>query len=503
VCWLLYCSPQLNILVVSASRTRSDDFSTFTLRLINEMPFLAHLVPKDGQRNSKISFDVGPAVASHAPSVKSIGITGQLTGSRADIIIADDIEVAGNSATQIMRDKLASLIKEFSAILKPLDSAKIVYLGTPQTEQSIYNILPERGYEIRILPARYPKDPNKYGDRLAPYLRALLEADASLADQPTCTRFPEDVLLEAFYEYGSAGFALQFQLDTSLSDAERYPLKLHDLIVMDVDRKQGPTKLAWGNDTTQVINEVPNVGFNGDRYYKPFNVSPDWLDYSGTVMAVDPSGRGGDETGYAIVSMLHGVLYLHDCGGFAGGYSTETLEALAHKAKDYGVNEIVVEPNFGDGMWNQLFAPVLNRIHPCALEETERSSTQKELRIIDSLEPLMAQHLLVVDRSLIERDYRSTEHHTPEKQNRYRLFYQLTRINRDKGSIMKDDRLDALALAAHYWTEQLGRDQDEAHKTAKAEALDKELEKFMNNLHLSEQMGTAFGPTNNPSLLNW
>ena len=46
VVWLLYMNTQLNILVVSASKSRSDDFTTFTLRLINEMEILAHLRPK-------------------------------------------------------------------------------------------------------------------------------------------------------------------------------------------------------------------------------------------------------------------------------------------------------------------------------------------------------------------------------------------------------------------------------------------------------------------------
>lgn len=134
----LLLNPALNILVVSASKTRSDDFSTFTLRLINEMVILQHLRPKDNQRQSKISFDVGPAPASHAPSVKSLGITSQLTGSRADLIIADDIEVANNSATMLMREKLSESVKEFDAILKPEDDSKVIFLGTPQTEDSIY-----------------------------------------------------------------------------------------------------------------------------------------------------------------------------------------------------------------------------------------------------------------------------------------------------------------------------------------------------------------------------
>ena len=154
VCHQLLLDPQRNILVVSASKTRADDFSTFTLRLIHEVPLLQHLRPRDGQRMSKISFDVGPAQASHAPSVKSLGITGQLTGSRADLIVADDVESANNSQTQMMRDKLSETIKEFEAIIKP--GGRIIFLGTPQTEMSIYSDLQERGYKTRIWPARYP-----------------------------------------------------------------------------------------------------------------------------------------------------------------------------------------------------------------------------------------------------------------------------------------------------------------------------------------------------------
>ena len=117
VVWLLYMNPQLNILVVSASKSRADDFSTFTLRLIKEMPILEHLIPSDDQRQSKISFDVKPAAASHAPSVKSVGITGQLAGSRADVIVADDCEVPNNSMTQGMRDRLSEAVKEAALAL--------------------------------------------------------------------------------------------------------------------------------------------------------------------------------------------------------------------------------------------------------------------------------------------------------------------------------------------------------------------------------------------------
>ena len=103
------------------------------------MPICRHLIAKEGQRWSKIAFDVAPAKASGSASVKSVGISGQITGSRADIIIADDIEVPNNSMTQMMREKLSEAVKEFDAVLKP--DGRILYLGTPQNEMSIYNTL--------------------------------------------------------------------------------------------------------------------------------------------------------------------------------------------------------------------------------------------------------------------------------------------------------------------------------------------------------------------------
>ena len=118
-----------------------------------------------------MSFDVKPARASHAPSVKSLGITGQLTGSRSDLVIADDVESANNSATMGMRDKLSEQVKEFESIIKP--QGRIIFLGTMQTEMSLYNVLPTRGYKQRIWTARYPteKQVRNFGNTLAPFNR--------------------------------------------------------------------------------------------------------------------------------------------------------------------------------------------------------------------------------------------------------------------------------------------------------------------------------------------
>ena len=79
-------------------------------------------------------------------------------------------------------------------------------------------------------------------------------------------------------------------------------------------------------------------------------IQGDWLDYHGSVMAIDSSGRGADETAYAVVKMMNGNLYLTKSGGFVGGYTDKTLQGLADIAKQEQVNLILVEENYGGGM---------------------------------------------------------------------------------------------------------------------------------------------------------
>jgi Holliday junction resolvasome RuvABC endonuclease subunit len=478
----LLLDPSKNILVVSASKSRSDDFSTFTLRLIHEMPLLQHMKPTDKQRFSKISFDVGGAPASHAPSVKSLGITSQLTGSRADIIVADDVEVPNNSATQGMRDKLSEQIKEFDSILKPHEDSKIIFLGTPQCEDTVYEKLSERGYKTRIWTCKYidqATNENRYNGRISAF--CVNEEKKGRSTEPL--RFSDIDLAEREASYGRSGFAMQFMLDTRLSDRDRHPLKTSEMIVMDIDPDVAPEKVVWAQSPTlEWDSSVPNVGLSGDRFYRPMQVLGSMVPYTGSVMSIDPAGRGTDETGYAVVKMLNGNLFVPEAGGLQGGYSEETLTKLANIAKQHKVNYIVVESNFGDGMFNQLMMPVLRKVYPCTIEEV-RHNIQKEKRIIDTLEPVLNQHRLIIDPKVIKNDFDSAQDYPPEQQLKYQLIYQLSRLTKDRGALTHDDRLDALSIAINYWVEQMAQDADEQIKTRRKELIDKELEEFKDSYY--------------------
>ena len=499
VVWKLRLDPNRKFMVLPASKDRADNFTTFCLRLIQEIPVLQCLTPQDSQRCSKLSFDVAPARADQAPSVTSKGIFSQITGGRADEIIADDIEVPNNSYTQMMRDKLSEAVKEFEAIIKP--DGIITYLGTPQTEQSLYNALPDRGYAVRIWPARYPDESQlaNYGEgRLAPFILDRIRRGAVTGTSTDPDRFTDDDLLERELSYGRAGFQLQFMLDTSLSDAERYPLKLRDLIIMGLSPTDAPEKPIWAGGTTNIINDLPCVGLNGDRYFSPAFLHGAWIPYTGSVMAIDPSGRGSDETAVCVLKMLNGYLYLTAMRAFRDGYGEQTIKDIVALAKQEQVKQIIVEANFGDGIFTKLIEPHFAKDYPCAIEEVKHSR-QKELRIIDTLEPIMSQHKLIINRSVVEWDYNSTKNLPPEKALKYQLFYQMSRITRDKGALAHDDRLDCLSMAVRYWIEQMNQDVDKRMAQRQERLLEEELKTWTDatggRLLIGKDGGMLFGFT--------
>lgn len=463
VVWVLWKNPQLKILIVSASKERADANSIFIKNIIDLLPFLHEMKPKAGQRDSVISFDVGGAVPDHSPSVKSVGITGQLTGSRADIIIADDVEIPNNSATSTARERLEQLVTEFAALLKPLDTSRTIYLGTPQTEMTLYKTLEDsKGYSTIIYPAQYPRNNAEdimYGDRLAPLLRAEYEANKeALRGTPTDPiRFDSDDLRERELEYGKAGYTLQFMLNPNLSDAEKYPLKIRDAIVCSLDMDKAPLSYQWLPNRQNQNDDLPNVALKGDTIHSYHSCSSNVSEYTNKILVIDPSGRGKDETGYAVLYYLNGYIYLMEVGGFRGGYEDSTLEKLAKKAKYWKVNTVVHESNFGDGMFGKIFTPILLKHHQCAIEEI-RAKGMKEQRICDNLEPIFGAHKIIIRAEAVREDYQTARDTDGKYDVRYSAFYQMSRMSRERGAVAHDDRLDAFALGVEYL--RLGMDID-------------------------------------------
>lgn len=489
--WSLIHDPKHRVLILSAGGKQANEISTLIVRLIMTMEGLEclHPDPSNGDRTSVEAFDVHYTLkgVDKSPSVACVGITGNLQGKRADLLIADDIESQKNARTATMREILLELTRDFTSIC---ETGRIVYLGTPQSQESVYNTLPARGFVVRIWPGRFPtpEQITNYGDMLAPYVLRALKANPALAfsggmladqGQPIDpTYLNEEVLQRKELDQGPTYFQLQHMLNTKLADAMRFPLKTEQLIVIKIGRSEFlPMTVIRG--MTEGSMQAYSVGTVTFKMAKPHEArhdderQQDVAKLQGIMMYVDPAGGGknGDETGYAVTGFLNGNVYWLASGGIPGGYSTEGLEALALIAASWKVNVVKIEKNMGYGAFREVWLPILRRVHPIAAVEDDMVTGQKELRIIETLEPVIARGSLIVNEDIVEMDRECCERHAPAQRAVYSVFHQMSKITRERNALMHDDRLDALEGAVRHWVAQLAIDQHRAVAAARAKEL--------------------------------
>jgi len=254
-----------------------------------------------------------------------------------------------------------------------------------------------------------------------------------------------------------------------------------DLIVTSVNADTAPQNIIWCSDPANVIKDAPTVGLPGDYFYSPMQMQGDWSEYNETICSVDPSGRGTDETAACYLSQKNGIIYLHEMRAYRDGYSDNTLLDILRGCKKFGVTSLVIETNFGDGIVSELFKKHLIQTKQNIHIEEVRANVRKEDRIIDSLEPILNQHRLVVDRGVIDWDYRSNKDSPPEERLLYMLFYQMSRMCRQKGAVRHDDRLDCLAQGVKYFTDALHISALEAIKDRKHDEFMDQLEAFLDD----------------------
>jgi hypothetical protein len=484
--WRLRMDPQEKVLVVSATAIKSTDFTNFMLKTMGEVDILQCLLPGGNNRFSNVAFDVAPATIEQSPSVRSMGIMGQTTGQRCTCAILDDVETLQNVITQLKQERVAHAVEEIQSIIKPdegqLLPRKILYLGTPHTETSIYlRLVRERNYSARYWPALYPEELETYEGNLCERIEAEVTADPGLAGEPTDPeRFGHEDLLQRQASMTKASFELQFMLNCRLSTLDKYPIRLGDLMVMDIDGTALPETVVWSNSPDCRLQDLVCVGMGADRHYHRPIFTNGWVSRSETwrcVMAVDPAGRGADELSWAIVAELNGNLFLLESGGSTLGYADEVLMHLAKTAKKWEVNYVIAESNMGDGMFTALLKPHLLREHAVTIEEV-RHNQRKEIRLCDTLGPLIQQHRLVVTSRVVKQDYRMTDE-DPENGYSRSLFFQASRLTPEKGCLSHDDRLDALAIACAYFVEAAAQDQDRAKRSRDEQLQQESLEAWM------------------------
>lgn len=453
--WRMIHDPTFRVLIFSAGSSMSSEISGWIIQIIMGWDILECMRPdrQAGDKASTEAFDIHHSLKGpeKSPSVKCLGIESNMQGSRADLIVADDVESSKNSRTAIQREKLIHYTNDFPSICQ---DGEILYLGTPQSGDSIYNVLPAKGFDIRIWPGRYPTAAELpgYGSYLAPMILAALTADptlqtgggpAGIRGKPTDPELlGEEKLTQKEIAQGPSYFQLQHMLCTELSDLERYPLKIRDLMVYPLDAEEVPGKFRFRPTPENALTRAIGTAVQED-FYRCETANEDYFKYTHKIMYVDPAGGGqnGDETAYVILYAVNGYVCVMDIGAVPGGYSEDVFVELTKVYRKWDVKQGYVEKNYGHGalsaMWKQQF--------PKLAIEDYFVTGQKEKRICDTLEPLIAAHKLIINEPVLQRDADLCKKYPVEHRSVYQLFFQLQKITRDKDALIHDDRLDALA----------------------------------------------------------
>jgi len=488
-------NPSMRVLIVSGGGTLATQISSMCIQILEGMPELACLLPdksKATQRTSVEAYDLHYHFKGidKSPSLASMGITANMQGVRADLLIADDVETQKNSETPTQREKLNHLTKDFSSICV---TGEITFLGTPQTVDSVYNTLPGRGYTVRIWPGRYPMNSelNNYGDFLAPIIREHIERYPALQTgggikgdrgQPTDPELKSEAfLIDTELDQGQAYFQLQHMLDTEMTDALKYPLKAENLPVMLLDGRKAPVTIDIVKSTDNLVLTPKDMSTKAS-FYRVNSTSKEQTPYIGTHMYIDPTGGGanGDELAIAVSSMAASKIWIREVIGRPGGYTDEVYNWIIKQVVRWKPETISIEKNYGNGALEAAIRPLIARKHACTIEGVYEAG-QKELRVIDTLEPIMGRGSLILDERLIQEDWERCKTYPAKDRIVYSLVHQLVRITRDRGALIHDDKLEALAGTARHWIQQLEVDEEKEKVKAQKKAYEETLRDPLGN----------------------
>jgi predicted phage terminase large subunit-like protein len=297
----------------------------------------------------------------------------------------------------------------------------------------------------------------------------VLELGLEAGEPTQPERFDKQELANRKAKMGPSAYALQYKLDTTLSDTSRYPLKLRDLLVMDIDPKVGPDRIVWQGQNP--MSGIPMFGISGDIVAEPMHISNTYLPYQHIHLTVDPSGRGTDQTGICIASVLSGVIFVHELLGIDGGYDNETLLKIAKLVNEYEIPLVRIESNFGDGLFTKVLMPFLMEHCGKVGVEEYKVTGQKEKRIIETLEPVMSTHRLVMARKAIR-----------DQENQI----QLTRLHYGRGALKHDDRVDALAAAVEFYKSHMSLDMAKSSEDFKKKEWEKRIKDWAQNFRASD-----------------
>ena len=364
--WLLAGRPDLRLMVLSAEQSLATRMVRNVRQIIRRHPFCRHLHPRHGGEWAADRFTVNRPGTSRDPSMLARGIGGNITGSRADVVICDDVEVPGNSDTAEKRAELRARLAEIEYILVP--GGTLLYIGTPHTPDTIYQTESK------------PGQPPAYLAGFKTLLIPLMDAEGRSAWPD---RFDDEKIGELKTRVGPRSFAAQMQLQPQPPE----------------DARLDPADLMPYDD--ELALHMANTGMRlllGGRTM--ISASAFWDPAFGIPGAGDRSVFAAVFTDADNHHYLHRVAYLtHDPAGGTDA-ATQLCRQVVRLAAELHLPSLTVENNgLGRFLPGLLRAEMARARVPCTVLE-KASTRSKAERILGAIEPLLAARRLWAHRSI-------------------------------------------------------------------------------------------------------
>lgn len=356
--WQLYRAPDTRILVLAADHALATRMVATVRRILARHPLCGALLPRhaEGSWAADRFTVVRPAVLRDA-SMMAAGIGGNITGARAEIIICDDVEVAGNCDTPAKRAELRERLTEAEFVLVP--GGTMLFVGTPHCADSLYAegdtaALP--GYRRLVLP--------------------LVDAQGASAWPE---RFPDEAISALRARVGPLAFQRQMLLQPVAEDAARLDPALIARYAAEPDYREANGR---GVLTLMGTRMVSGGGWWDPAFGRPGAGTQRGRGDASVVAATYADGAGRH--------YLHRLAYVTHDPDAPEDPATQQCRAVAAIARDLLLPVMRVETNGIGAFLPGLLRQELARAGiACAVREVT-SRIPKDQRILGALDPVLA-----------------------------------------------------------------------------------------------------------------
>ena len=368
--WLLYRKADLRILVLAADLALAKKLVRNVKRIIERHPLTTKLKPEKADQWASDRFTVKRMFESRDPSMMAKGITANITGSRADIVICDDVEVPNSCDTSEKRKELRERLGEMSYVLVP--GGTQLYVGTPHNYHTIYAQEPrkELGEEYTFL---------------QDFQRLELPILDTKGQSAWIERYSEEDIARIKRSAGPNKFASQMMLR---------PANI-------AEGRLNPKLLKIYNEALDYTKELQTL-FIGQK--KLISASAFWDPAFG-------SAKGDHSVMAVIFADADGNYYLHHIAYIRTSENTEQDEAsqqcqiIADIARAHVLPSMSVEINgIGKFLPNILRNTLAKARVPCRVHEIAQSRS-KDMRILEAFDAVLAAGRLHVHESVLQTPF--------------------------------------------------------------------------------------------------